>query len=68
MRRSRIRSTAWFDESHVPSNPLKAGRLWKIGIQEFDKIRIEMTVMNSDVDAIRMKGLKSKHVSKVREA
>ena len=57
-----------FDEPDITSNPLETWGLWKVRVQEINEIRVEMTVMDSDVDAIRVKRLKIKHVSKVREA
>jgi hypothetical protein len=57
--------TAGFDESDIPSNALKPCRFWEVGIQELDEVRVEVAVVNADTDAIRIKRVKMKYVSKV---
>src|SRR5207302_10941562 len=63
-----VHCTAWFDEPDIPSNALKTWRLQQVWIYEKYEVRVEVTVVDSDGDAIRLRRLILENVSEIRNA
>src|SRR6266404_4310947 len=57
-----------FNEPNIPHNALEACRLRKVRIHQINEIRIEVTVMDSDADPIRLERLIIEDVTKVGDA
>ena len=57
--------TDWFDETDVTSDALKTGRNRSVRVKQINKVCVEVTVVNSNVNTV---GFKIEHVPEVRDA